>query len=62
MADFEEKMSESFKKKPIIWWMYIDDTFFIWEHGEEYLTVFIEQVNMFHSTIKFTAEYSEEEV
>ena len=62
MADFEEKMSESFKKKPIIWWMYIDDTFFIWEHGEESLTVFIEQVNMFHSTIKFTAEYSEEEV
>ena len=42
--------------------MYIDDTFFIWEHGEEYLTVFIEQVNMSHSTIKFTAEYSEEEV
>ena len=62
MADFEEKMLESFEKKPMIWWRYIDDIFFIWEHGEESLKVFIEQVNMFHSTIKFTVEYSTEEV
>ena len=58
MADFEEKFSESFEKKPMIWWRYIDYIFFIWEHGEESLKVFIEQVNMFHSTIKFTDEYS----
>ena len=56
MADFEEKMLESFEKKPMIWWRYIDDEFFIWEHGEESLKVFIERVNMFHSRIKFTAE------
>ena len=62
MADFEEKMLESFEKKPMIWWRYIDDILFIWEHGEESLKVFIEQVNMFHFTIKFTAEYSKEEV
>ena len=49
MADFNEKMLESFEKKP-------------WEHGEESLKVFIVQVNTFHSTIKFTAEYSKEEV
>ena len=55
-------MLETFKKKPMIWWRYIVDKFFIWEHGEESLKVFIEQVNMFHSTIKFTAEYSKEEV
>ena len=42
MADFEEKMLEGFEKKPIIWWRYIDDIFFIWEHGEESLKVFIE--------------------
>ena len=57
MADFEEKMLESCEKKPVIWWRYIDDIFFIWEHGEESLKVFIEEVNMFNSTIKFTAEY-----
>ena len=62
MADFEEKMLESFEKKPMIWWRYIDDILFIWEHGEESLKVFIEQVNMFYSTIKFTTDYSKEEV
>ena len=37
-------------------------TFFIWEHDEKSLEVFINQVNMFHPTIKFNAEYSKEEV
>ena len=47
----------------MIWWRYVDDIFFIWEHGEESLEVFIiEQPNMFHSITKFTAEYSKEEV
>ena len=62
MEDFEGRMLESFEKKPMIWWRYIADIFFIWEHGEESLRVFIEQVNMFHSAIKLTAEYSKEEV
>ena len=62
MADFEEKMLETFEKKPMIWYRYIDDIFFIREHGQESLKVFIEQVNMFHSTIKLTAEHSKEEV
>ena len=62
MANLEEKMLEGFEKKPMIWWRYIDDIFFIWQHGEESLKVFIEQVNMFRSTMKFTAEYSKEEV
>ena len=62
MVDFEQKLLENFEKKPMIWWRYIDDIFFIWEHGEESLKAFIEQVNMFHPTIKFAAEYSKEEV
>ena len=62
MAYFEEKFLESYEKKPMTWWRYTDDIFFLWEHGEEPLKVFIEQINMFHSTTKFTAEYSKEEV
>ena len=50
MAYFEEKFLESFEKKPMTWWRYTDDIFFLWEHGEEPLKVFIEQINMFHST------------
>ena len=44
------------------WWRYVDDIFFILEHGQESLNVFIDQVNMFHPTIKFMAEHSKEEV
>ena len=55
-------MLESFEKKPVVWWRYIDDIFFIWEYGEESLKIFMEQVKIFHSTIKFTAEYSNKEV
>ena len=40
-------MLESFEKKPMVWWRYIDDIFMIWKPAEESLKVFIEQVNMF---------------
>ena len=46
----------------MISWRYIDDIFFLWEHGEESPRDFIDQVNLFHPTTKFTAEYSKEEV
>ena len=46
----------------MVWFMYIDDIFFIWKHGEVSLKVFIDQVNLFHPTITFTAEYSKEEL
>ena len=48
---------ESEKKK-----RYIDDIFFIWEHGEESLKEFINEINSFHPTIKFTADWSKEKV
>ena len=62
MADLGGKLLEVFGKKPMIWWRNIDDIFFIWENREESLRDFIDQVNLFHPTIKFTAEYSKEEV
>ena len=44
--------------RPWIWWRYIDDIFFIWTSDEESLTRFIDHMNSFHRTIKFTSEYS----
>ena len=44
--------------QPLVWWRYIDDIFMIWEHGEEELQKFLETLNCYHPTIKFTAEYS----
>ena len=55
----EEKMLEIFEKEQRFCG---DDIFFIWEHGEDSLKVFIDQVNLFHPTRKFTAEYSKERV
>ena len=62
MADFAEKMLENFGEKPIIWGRCIDDIFLIWEHGEESLKVYLKQVNIIHPAMKFTAEYSKQEV
>ena len=37
MSALEEKILE--------WWRYIDDIFFIWEHGEDALNLFLEHLN-----------------
>ena len=62
MAALEEKVLNKVKKQPNVWWRYIDDIFFIWEHDEESLKEFLNDINSFHSTIKFTADWSKEKV
>ena len=49
-------------KKTWLWWRYIDDIFMIWQHGEDELKLFLEKLNNFHPSIKFTCEYSHEKV
>ena len=46
----------------MIWWRYIDNNFFIWEHGEESLEKFRNKLTTFNPTIEFTAEYSKEAI
>ena len=62
MADLEGNILNAFEVKRTIWWRYIDNIFFIWEHGEEYLEKFLNKLNTFHPTIKFTAECSQETI
>ena len=62
MADLEEKILNAFDQKPMIWWRYIENIFFIQEHGEESLEKFINKLNSFHPTVKFTDEYSKETI
>ena len=62
MADLEEKILSASEKKPMIWWRNIDHIIFIWEHGEESLEKFLNKLNSFHPTIKFTAQYSKETI
>ena len=62
MSDLEQKFLDSSPLKPLVWWRYIDDIFLIWQHGEESLTKFLENLNDCHPTIKFTAEHSREKI
>ena len=37
---------------------FIDHIFAIWKHGQDSLDLFLQQINLLHPTIKFTAETS----
>ena len=58
MAELEEEIPQKAEFKPYLWWRYIDDIFFLWEHGEEKLNSFIDNINNMHPTIKFTTDWS----
>ena len=62
MSKFEEMFLESCQQKPQVWWRYIDDIFLLWEHGEESLKHFLKHLNSVHPTLKFTADYSTEQI
>ena len=58
MAELEEEILRKAELKPYLWWRYIDDIFFLWEHGEEKLQYFIGNINKMYPTIKSTADWS----
>ena len=58
MDSLQEDILTSSPLKPLVWWRYNDDIFMVWEHGEEDLKKFLETLNFYHPTIKFTAEDS----
>ena len=58
MAKLEETLLTQTTISPRIWWRYIDDVFAIWDKGQDELENFLQQINTFHNTIKFTAEWS----
>ena len=62
LAELEEGFLKNRKLKPEVWFRYIDDIFMVWTHGEEKLKEFLNDLNSFHDTIKFTAESSRETV
>ena len=48
--------------QPWIWFSYIDDIFFIWTANEKELDDFLGRLNNFHPNLKFTLEFSTEEI
>jgi len=59
MAVLEKKFLLSQHYVPLYWLRFIDDIFFIWEHGEELLKMFLDALNSF-SSLKYTYQYSRE--
>ena len=55
MHIFESTLAQNFPV-PYVRWMFTDDIFFIWMHGEESLIEFIEFGNQLHPAIEFTYE------
>ena len=62
MAELKEEILREVELKPYLWWWYIDNVFFIWEHGEQKLKEFIVMLNKKHPTIKFTAGWSKTQI
>ncbi|XP_060073403.1 uncharacterized protein LOC132553191 [Ylistrum balloti] len=62
MDHLEQRFLSTLMRAPIVWWRYIDDIFFIWPHTREELTSFLEALNAYHPTIKFTSEISDTSV
>lgn len=58
MARFEKLHVYPYPLQPDIWLRFIDDTFLIWNHLDEFLL----HLNAVHPTIKFTMEASPSEV
>ena len=58
LDEIETEFLKSQELKSFLWLRYINDIFFIWTHGEEKLTQFLNELNDFHSNLKFTYETS----
>ena len=56
MDQVETEFLESHVYKPLVWFRYIDDVFFILTDGQEKLRLFSEDLNKCHPNSKFTHE------
>lgn len=62
MDQLESEFLAQERVKPWIWLRYIDDVFFIWTGTQEELDGFLERLNAFHPSIKFTHECSRRKI
>ena len=56
MEGLEGKLLTASPLKPAIWRRYVDDTWVLWQHGDDALAEFLDRMNNIHDSIKFTME------
>ena len=61
MTELKEEILREVELKSYLWWQYIDNIFFIWEHREEKPKEFIDVLNKKHPAINFT-EWSKTQI
>ena len=54
------KFLQSQSLQRLVWFRYIDDIFFIWAHGNNKLEKFLDDLNSFDNSVKFTHQSSKE--
>ena len=57
-ADLEERFFSDCDISLLVWCRYIDDIFMLWQDGKKELEKFLEILDSYHPTIKFTADCS----
>ena len=62
MAVLEGRIMQDCSFKPLVWGRYIDDTFLLWQHGEEKLKEFLDILSSYHPSINFTSKCSRERI
>lgn len=60
MEKFESEAVATSFIKPIVWHIYVDNVFIIWDHNDENIQAFLCQLNQIHSAIKFKIEMEKE--
>ena len=60
MGWYEEKHVYTYHKQPLIWKMFIDDIFAIWQYDYAELETFVEYLNSRMPSIKFEADTSKD--
>ena len=56
--EFLQKETRTGRPVPSLWLRYIDDIIIIWEHEQQTLQQFVQQLNELHEDIKFTLDWS----
>ena len=62
MDEIKTKFLQTQEFQPLLWFRYIDDVFFIWNHGPDKLVSFMTEFNNYHCNIKFTNESNKENI
>ena len=62
MDEVETEFLKMQELQRLVWLQYIDDIFFTWNHSEDELTKFLENLNKFKSNLKFRYEIPKDNI